>query len=189
MGKTERSRYLLLVVLIAVLVAVVVWQVRKSKALGGGGKGSEGVAYTPHEVPVLAIASLTPAPRRRDGTANNPFVFRTAPTPTPNLTPRPTVRPRPTMPVRRLPTPTPRMIKGPHGMLPPPPHFDRTYIGYFGPKEQPVAVFRKGNEVEVAITGGVLDDTFIVRDVGYDDVEIGYVGYPEEVTTRVPLEK
>lgn len=189
MEKSERSRYVLLAVLLVVLVIAVVWQLNQSRALGGGGKGSKGVAYTPHDVPVLALASLTPVARRHDGTSNNPFVFRAPPTPTPNLTPRPTLPPRPTRVIRRLPTPTPRMIKGPHGMLPPPPHFNRTYIGYFGPKESPVAVFRRGKEVEVALAGGVIDDTFIVREVGYDDVEIGYVGYPEEVTTRVPLEK
>jgi hypothetical protein len=189
MGKTERSRVMLLAVLLVVLVAAVAWQLRNSSALGGGGKGSESMTYSPHQVPALDMASLTPVPRRRAEASNNPFVFRTAPTPTPNLTPRPTLPPRPTMPVRRLATPTPRMIKGPHGMLPPPPHFNRVYIGYFGPKKRPVAVFRKGTEVEVALTGGVIDDTFIVRDVGYDDVQIGYVGYPEEVTTRVPLEK
>ena len=42
-------------------------------------------------------------------------------------------------------------------------------------------------EVEVAVLGEVLDGTFIICDIGLESVEIGFVGYSEEVTTRVPL--
>jgi hypothetical protein len=72
-------------------------------------------------------------------------------------------------------------------MLPPPPPFDRSYLGHFGPGRSPVAVFRNGEKLEVAIEGEVLDEVFILREIGLESVLIGFVGYPEKETTRVPL--
>ena len=188
MAKTEPSRLALLVAVLLVLVVVVVVQVRKGSMLGGGRRSAEDVAYQQHEVPVLELAALTPAAPGDRGGAANPFVYRAPPTPTPNLTPRPTLPPRPT--IRPRVRPTPRMIQGPGGkMLPPPPKFDKKFIGYFGPNGRTVAVFREGEKIEVAAAGGVLDEKFIVRTIGFRSVEIGYVGYPEEVTKRVPIEK
>ena len=73
---------------------------------------------------------------------------------------------------------------------PRPPTFDREYIGNFGPGRLVVAVFRKGDNVEVAIEGSVLDGRpvdFVLKDIGLESVEIGFVGYPEGVTTRGPI--
>lgn len=39
----------------------------------------------------------------------------------------------------------------------------------------------------MAAPGHVFDNRFILREVGFESVVIGFVGYPEEVTTRVPL--
>jgi hypothetical protein len=75
---------------------------------------------------------------------------------------------------------------------PPPPPFDRLYLGYLGPDRSRVAVFRNGEEIEIAIIGGVLNNdkdkkTYTVREIHYDSVVIGFVGYPEGVTTREAL--
>jgi hypothetical protein len=70
--------------------------------------------------------------------------------------------------------------------LPPPP-FDRSFVGFFGPKRLLVATFKKDDKLEVAIEGDVLDDIFIIRKIGLESVEIGFVGYTEEENTRVPL--
>lgn len=187
MDKAERNR---VTVLLAVLVALLlVWVAlrHRSGAQAGGASGAAEVSYTARTVPVLDLAALTPLPKTSSRFERNPFTFGRPPTPTPNLTPRPTLPPRPTRTPR--PTPTPYRIHTSDGRtLGPPPSFTAVYIGYFGPSELPVAVFRKGKRVEVAPKGGILDDVFIIRKVGYDSVEIGYVGYPEEVTKRVPLE-
>ncbi len=65
------------------------------------------------------------------------------------------------------------------------------YIGHFGPKQRRVAVFRKdgvgGSEIAVALEGGVVEDVFIVRELGLESVVIGYVGFPETEKKRVPL--
>ena len=56
-----------------------------------------------------------------------------------------------------------------------------------------VAAFRKGggdsgsSEIEVAVVGSVLDDIFIVREIGLESVVIGFVGYAPSEDARVPL--
>lgn len=188
MSGTERNRLFLLLGVLGILVIVLVVQrYRSQQQSRGAGKLAE-VDFAPQTVPALDLAKLTPAPMNADAGERNPFVFGRRPTPTPNLTPRPTLPPRPTR--RPHPTPTPYVIHTGDGRtLPPPPPFTGKYIGYFGPPSLPVAVFREGKEVRIAPDGGVLDNVFIIRKVGYESVKIGYVGYPEEVTTRVPLEK
>jgi hypothetical protein len=141
----------------------------------------------------LELAELDQDPEGSADSERNPFAFGPPPTPTPNLTPKPTRPPRPTMAPRR--TPTPRVALGADGRpKPPPPPFDRDYIGYFGPLELQVAAFRKkgmgpdvGRQVEVALVGDVLDEIFIVREIGLESVVIGFVGYDPSEDTRVSL--
>lgn len=186
MGGTNRQ-YALLAVLVVVAVAIGFYQLRQSGAGGPGAAAAGGVEFTPHQVPQLLAWKFTPGPERTSDGIRNPFVYGSPPTPTPNLTPRPTLPPRPTLVPR--PTPTPNTIHVGGRELPPPPPFDRDYIGYFGPKHRFVAVFRKGKNVGVAVAGDVIADTYVLRKVGLESVTIGFVGYPEEVTTRVPLAK
>lgn len=183
----SRNQVILLTILIVFVVVVLVYQLRSGGGLGGRGGEDERLDFEPRTVPSLAMEALTPVPGSADASRRNPFVFGPPPTPTPNLTPRPTLPPRPTTAPR--PTPTPNMIEVNGKLLPPPPDFDRQYIGYFGPDQRRVAVFRKGDRIEVAVAGNVIGETFIVQAVEHRDVRIGFVGYPEEVTTRVPLEK
>jgi len=183
--KGTTRQYLLLGVLVAVAAAVALFQLHRG---GGGLAGSEGqgiVEFSPHQLPELLPVDVPGGDGGGSGASRNPFVYGPPPTPTPNLTPRPTRPPAPTMPPR--PTPTPNMIEVNGRKLPPPPPFDREYIGYFGPKDRLVAVFRKGKEVDVATAGDVLAEQFVLQGVGLESVTIGFVGYPEEVTTRVPL--
>ncbi len=182
-----RRQYALLVVLVVVAVTVGFYQLRQSRTGGQRAAAAGGVEFSPHQVPQLMAWQSTPKPDRTPDAIRNPFVYGPPPTPTPNLTPRPTLPPRPTLMPR--PTPTPNMIHVGGRELPPPPPFDRDYIGYFGPKHRFVAVFRKGKHVGVAVAGDVIADTYVLRRVGLESVIIGFVGYPEEVTTRVPLAK
>ncbi len=186
MDKAERNRLtVLLVILAAVLLIWVIVQHRSGTGAHGAGSAGE-VAYAAGTVPALDLAALTPLPETSAKFQRNPFTFGRPPTPTPNLTPRPTLPPRPTR--RPWPTPTPYVVHTKDGRtLGPPPRFTAQYIGYFGPSNLPIAVFKEKNQIEIAPQGGVLNDVFLIRKVGYDSVEIGYVGYPEEVTKRVPL--
>ncbi len=151
MAKAERSR---LLVLLGLLVALLVWagvHYSGARSDGSGGPSARAVAYQGRKVPRLALELLTPVPETAGEGERNPFAFGAPPTPTPAPT-LPPPSPRPTLPPR--PTATPRWVDGPDGRLPPPPPFDRSFIGAFGPEHTVVAVFRKGENVDVAIRGG-----------------------------------
>jgi len=187
MTAAERKRLTVLLSLLGVALLVLVYRALPHGGAAGSSASGKALEFTLQRVPVLSMEVLTPEPTPTGGIGRNPFAFGPKPTPTP-APPRPTLPPRPTRPPQ--PTPTPRLIHTADGKtLPPPPPFRGTFIGYFGPPERMVAVFRDGKKLKVQVEGGVLDEKFIIRHVDFQSVEIGFVGYPEEVTTRVPLEK
>lgn len=186
----ERTRLIVLLSVLAVVVAVAAMRFLGGGGITGGGAGSDQLEYTARNLPPLEIGERGGDHKEHAASANNPFVYRVPPTPTRNLTPPPTAVPRPTLPPR--PTPTPRIARGLDGQpKPPPPPFNREYIGYLGPSPLHVAAFRKGGqeetEIEVAVVGDVIDDIFIVRAIGLESVTIGFVGYDVSEDTSVPL--
>jgi hypothetical protein len=62
-----------------------------------------------------------------------------------------------------------------------------SYLGWLGPDRLPVAVFRDGDDVLAVPVGGTMKQKFVVRQVGPTGVTVGFVGYPNDVTSRVPL--
>ncbi len=187
----ERLRVAVLLGTFLVVVVAGVWY------WGGGGLGGESgkpgeIEYVARNLPPLEIDGIGREGGQTADSAGNPFTFRPPPTPTKNLTPSPTPIPRPTMPPR--PTRKPRQAVGSDGSpKPPPPPFDREFIGYLGPAPDPVAAFRRGgkepgtSEIEVSMVGDVLDGIYIVREIGLESVLIGFVGYARSEDTRVPL--
>jgi len=183
----ERKRLMLLLGILGAGLIVLAVRYFPHGTAGGSSTSEGAIQFALEKVPVLNMEVLTPVPKPTGGIGRNPFAYGPKPTPTP-APPRPTSPPVPTRPPR--PTPTPRLIHTADGRaLPPPPKFRDKFIGYLGPPDRMVAVFRNGEKVRVQMEGGVLDGKFIIREVGFQSVEIGFVGYPEEVTTRVPLEK
>ena len=69
--------------------------------------------------------------------------------------------------------------------LPHPDDFTLRYLGRFGPPEKQVAVFTDGRRVLNRQEGEVLDGKFIVPRIGYESVEIRFVGFPEAPARRV----
>ena len=187
---TNRRRQAVLLAILAVVIVVYAVLYLRGGGIVAGPGSDEALEYTARNLPLLAIGGLGSGSDRAAESDGNPFAFRPPPTPTPNLTPPPTPIPRPTLPPR--PTPTPRIAYGTDGQpKPPPPPFNRDYIGHLGPIPRPVAAFRKAGsetaEVEVAAVGDVLDDIFIVRAIGFESVTIGFVGYDVSEDTSVPL--
>jgi hypothetical protein len=189
--RSERTRLAVLLAILAVVVIVAVVHFLGGGGIGGGVSRSANLEYEARNLELLETDAIGRGEERQTETDGNPFAFRPPPTPTPNLTPPPTAIPRPTLPPR--PTPTPRIAVGENGeIMPPPPPFDREYIGHFGPKPMQVAAFRRkgensSTEIDVAIVGTVLDGVFIVREIGLESVVIGFVGYAPSEDTRVPL--
>jgi hypothetical protein len=70
---------------------------------------------------------------------------------------------------------------------PVPPQFTLKYIGTFGPASNPIATFNGNGEIINVRTGETIDGKFVLRSIGIESVEIGYIGFPPDVKTRVPL--
>lgn len=78
-----------------------------------------------------------------------------------------------------------------HPPPPPPPKppvfADYKYIGTFGPANNPIATFIKNGEIINLRVGETIDGKFVLSSIGIESVEIGYVGFPPDLKTRVPL--
>jgi hypothetical protein len=70
---------------------------------------------------------------------------------------------------------------------PVPPQFTMKYIGTFGPSNNPIATFNGNGEIVNVRIGETIDGKFILRSIGIESVEIGFVGFPADTKTRVPL--
>jgi hypothetical protein len=70
---------------------------------------------------------------------------------------------------------------------PVPPQFSYKYIGTFGPPSNPIATFLRDGEIVNVRVGETIDGKFILRGIGIESAEIGYVGFPAETTTRVAV--
>lgn len=68
-----------------------------------------------------------------------------------------------------------------------PPQFTYKYIGSFGRADNPIATFSGNGEIVNVRTGETIDNKFILRSIGVESVDIGFVGFPADVKTRVPL--
>ncbi len=184
-----------LAVLVAILVIVggiaASRMIRRGGLIEAAGRQA-GAEYTGRDLPRLAEVAVSDGAEVEALTSRNPFTFCVPPAPTRNLTPQPTRPPAPTRPPR--PTPTPQIFIGSDGKEKgPPPAFVRKYLGYFGPSHLKVAAFRRPGvepdttKIDVGIEGEVLDDAFIIREIGHESVLIGFVGYDISEDTRVPL--
>jgi hypothetical protein len=70
---------------------------------------------------------------------------------------------------------------------PVPPQFTMKYIGTFGPVNNPIATFNGDGEIVNVRVGETIDGKFVLRSIGIESVEIGFVGFPADVKTRIPL--
>jgi hypothetical protein len=70
---------------------------------------------------------------------------------------------------------------------PTPPQFTYKFIGTFGRVQSPIATFARDGEIVNARIGDVIEGKFILRRIGIESAEIGFVGFPPDQTQRVPL--
>lgn len=70
---------------------------------------------------------------------------------------------------------------------PVPPRFPYKFIGMFGQASNPIATFTRDGEIVNARVGDIIDKQFILRGIGIESVEIGFVGFPPDQRQRIPL--
>ncbi|HYI12972.1 MAG TPA: thrombospondin type 3 repeat-containing protein [Thermoanaerobaculia bacterium] len=70
---------------------------------------------------------------------------------------------------------------------PQPPQFNYKFIGMFGRPQSPIATFARDGEIVNAKVGDVIEGKFVLRRIGIESAEIGFVGFPPDVTRRIPL--
>jgi len=132
----------------------------------------------PEEIPPLTTRDLEP--HLRGGavdTGRDLFDFREpTPTPPPVPTPAPTIPP--TFGPPGPPTPAPPPL---------PPNIAFQLIGIFGPKDRPIAVLRTGDQITNARKGDVVFGQFTIQNVGYESIDVGFVGFPPGETRRLPI--
>jgi hypothetical protein len=158
---------------------------------GGDAAGDEGGAafrsrrpavkeVNPDDVPPLQVSDFAPPSGPGADGGRDLFELRD-----PTKPPLPTATPAPPAPgdVRFVgpmplppPTPTPR-----------PPEISFKFIGTFGPKDQPIAVVQQGDQVLNVRAGDKLFGKFILKKVGYESIDVGFVGFPESDTRRLGI--
>jgi hypothetical protein len=135
----------------------------------------------PDDVPVISITDLGPVKEKANSDPGRDLFMLRDPThpPLPTATPAPPapgdvrfVGPLPPPP----PTPTPK-----------PPDIAFKFIGTFGPKDHPIAVVQQGDQVLDVRAGDTLFGKFILRKVGYESIDVGFVGFADTETRRVGI--
>lgn len=139
---------------------------------------------TADEVPIVTTKDFDSQRDRREGpTERNLFDLRPPtprPLPTPTAAPPPPPRPGEAAFVGPLPPPPPTPT-------PAPPDIPFKFIGTFGPRDRSFAVLVLGDQIVNARAGEVVFDRFILRRVGYESVDVGFVGFAPTETRRLGI--
>lgn len=70
---------------------------------------------------------------------------------------------------------------------PVPPAFDYKYIGTFGSAASPIATFAGNGEIINVRVGETIAGKFVLRSIGIESVQIGFVGFPPDETRRIAM--
>jgi hypothetical protein len=70
---------------------------------------------------------------------------------------------------------------------PQPPPVDVQYLGSFGSATAPIAVFTDGEEIFNVRQGEVIEGKFRVVRIGYESVDLSFVGFPDAPAERLPV--
>lgn len=72
---------------------------------------------------------------------------------------------------------------------PKPPEFTMEYLGNFGTPEKKIAVFTDGRKTYNALEGETIENKFIVARIGYESVDIRFVGFPDWPAKRLGVRR
>jgi hypothetical protein len=82
--------------------------------------------------------------------------------------------------------PEPQVVTAPPVRAEPaPPTFPYHFIGRFGHDEDPIVALVSEDRVIIAQAGDTIDGKFIVRSIGLQTVEIGFVSHPSTIRLQL----
>jgi len=61
------------------------------------------------------------------------------------------------------------------------------YLGAFGPEGKMLAVFTDGGEIYNVFAGETFASRYILRRINLETVELGFVGFPEDITEKLEV--
>lgn len=70
---------------------------------------------------------------------------------------------------------------------PQPPAFNYTYMGSFGTPQRPIAAFSRDGQIVNVRVGETFGGQFILRNIGIESVDIGFVGFPPDARKRIAV--
>lgn len=82
------------------------------------------------------------------------------------------------------PTPTPTPREPPKPL---PPEVTFFYLGSFGPSGRKIAVFTDEQAVYNARVGDVIKEQFVLVNIGFESVDIGFVNFPDADSRRLAV--
>ncbi len=179
----NRAKLLLAALLIGLLIVGRPYLSSFFQQVGVGGSGSgSGLDLDRHgDLVLLDTARLENAPGSYSPGRN---LFRYEPEKA--SPPPPTPPPPPPKPVDDGRPPPPPPPPPP----PKPPSFTLSLFGILGPEARRIAVFKEGKDVIVsALEDEVLQEKFIVHRIGYQTVDIKFVGFPDVEPHQVKLDR
>ena len=135
---------------------------------------------TPDAVPDIDVSAFSRRPEGSADVSRDLFKFREPPPPPPPP-PRPSYilagDPRFVGPLPPPPPPAP----------PQPPAIGFQFTGTFGNPKEPVASIVEADRLILVREGDVVDGKFIIRHVGYESLDVGFVGFPKTEVRRIPI--
>lgn len=180
----QRERMLLGV--LAFLGVIFIWKYLGSALESFANRGSGGsrsvakidrLASARGELTELRLAMLDVESREYEP-ERNIFIFGEKPKPPP-----PPVVKAPVVARKPPPPPPPRQPPGPK-----PPPVDVKLLGLFGPERQRIAVLTDGEGAIInAQVQDVVREKFIVHQIGYESIDLKFVGFPDVEPERIEI--
>jgi hypothetical protein len=169
--KLSGREYFLLGVLLIAAGAVLFWG--DGGPLFERGEQESAKAAKLDDAPQVNWDRLTAEAESYDPGGRNLFQYYTPP-------PRPVVReqrPQPVRPQPQPPRPQPARVAAqqPTRQTLRPPAVSFKYLGFLGPKDDKIAVFEHGQQLELVRKGEIVQEQFRLVDFKYEGVVIGYV--------------
>lgn len=182
----------LLLGLLGIVVVVAAWRYLPSFGGGPGFTSTTAGDLRSTSIDVVELAAYTlDQPPPPTSPTRDPWSFGSQPAPKTALaeteTPPPEPEPEPPV-IPETPTPSaiPETPAEPLGPKPPP--IDVFYIGSFGRSDNPIAVFIDTDKsIFNALEGDLVKDKFEVQNIGYESVDLLFVGFPDEQPVRLAI--